>query len=197
MVVVIIVLLIVGGAAGWFLYQQFHKNDKVISSDSIKESVVPVAQLTTYDYDFTQLLYLSDSNEFLGVDIPLTDKTYIATVDGETAIGLDASQISCSTETDGNGNITEVAISLLHSTMQDVTIDHDSLKKYEERTGSFLVQVTTDDLNNLLSETQDEQRQKVENSNLLTKSDERAEQLIENQIKAICGDDVQVDSSFM
>mgnify|MGYP007135613257 FL=1 len=59
------------------------------------------------------------------------------------------------------------------------------------------MQVTTDDLNNLLSETQDEQRQKVENSNLLTKSDERAEQLIENQIKAICGDDVQVDFSFM
>lgn len=78
-----------------------------------------------------------------------------------------------------------------------MTIDHDSLKKYEERTGSFLVQVTTDDLNNLLSETQDEQRQKVEDSDLLTKSDERAEQLIENQVKAICGDDVQVDFSFM
>ena len=131
MVVGIIALLIAAGAAGWwFLYQQFHKNDKVISSDSIKESIVPVAQLTTYDYDFTQLLYLSDSNEFLGVDIPLTDKTYIATVDGKTTIGLDASQISCSTETDGNGNITEVAISLPHSTVQDVTIDHDSLKKY-------------------------------------------------------------------
>ena len=93
MVVGIIVLLIAAGAAGWFLYQQFHKNNKVISSDSIKESIVPVAQLTTYDYDFTQLLYLSDSNEFLGVDIPLTDKTYIATVDGKTTIGLDASQL--------------------------------------------------------------------------------------------------------
>lgn len=117
MVVGIIVLLIAAGAAGWFLYQQLHKNDKVISSDSIKESIVPVAQLTTYDYDFTQLFYLSDSNEFLGVDIPLTDKTYIATVDGKTTIGLDASQINCSTETDGNGNITEVAISLPHSTV--------------------------------------------------------------------------------
>jgi hypothetical protein len=196
-IVGVIALAFAAGAGGWFLYQQLHKDSKIISSTSIRESIVPVVQLTTYDYNFTQILYLSDSNQFLGVNIPFTDKTYIATVDGNTTIGLDASQISCTTQADDKGNVTEVAVSMPHSTVQDVTIDNNSLKKYEERTGSFLVQVTTDDLNQLLAQTQDEQRQKVEDSDLLIQSDTRAQQLIENQVKALCGDNVQVDFTYL
>ena len=100
------------GAGGWFLYQQLHKDSKIISSTSIRESIVPVVQLTTYDYNFTQILYLSDSNQFLGVNIPFTDKTYIATVDGNTTIGLDPCQIRCTTQRHRQVNVRDGDVSL-------------------------------------------------------------------------------------
>ena len=85
-----------------------------------------------------------------------------------------------------------------HSTVGDVYLDHDTLKKYVEENGIFnFFQVSTDDLNALYAQAEKDQTVKAEESGILEKSDERAEGLIENQIKSLHGEDIEVEFEFI
>lgn len=56
--------------------------------------------------------------------------------------------------------------------------------------------MSTDDLNSLLKQAEKDQTKKVMESNMLKESDDRARGLIEKQVKALCGDDVDVSVVF-
>lgn len=56
--------------------------------------------------------------------------------------------------------------------------------------------MSTDDLNTLLKQAKKEQTKEVKESNMLKESDDRARGLIEKQVKALCGDDVNVSVVF-
>ena len=98
---------------------------------------------------------------------------------------------------DENSEVKSVKVILPHSEITSFSTDPNTLKKYVEDNG-FLNwnQVSTDDLNMLLKQAKKEQTKKVKESNMLQESDDRACALIEKQVKALCGDDVNVDVAF-
>ncbi len=178
---VIIVVLI--GLSGWFWIT---RDRTVISDDSIREEIIPVAKVTTYEYNFTQVLFLSDAGNPININNPITSKRYVATVDGSIPIQMDAERIECKGETDPAGRLVSVHIKLPHSNVGDVALDPDSLKKYVEDNGFLnLNQVSTDDLNALLSQAKKDQINKLENSDVLEKADERMQSIITAQLQSI------------
>ena len=177
--------------AGYQLSDFINKDTTKTSTDSIREEIVPVAELVAYEYNFTQILYFSDSNVFQGIEIPLTKNTYIATIDGTAYIGVDTERIECDTETGADGTLSCVTVKLPHSTIYDVAIDHDSLQKYEEKRGLFNP-ITTDDYNSLLAKAEKAQEQKVIEGGLLERSDERVEKILSDHIKSVYGEDIEV-----
>lgn len=198
--IVIITLLCVAlaGSIAFHLYSEATRDKKVVTTDSIREEIVPVAKLTTFEYNFTQIMYLSDSNNILNIDNPITTKRYVATIDGTVPIQIDAEQISCEVEANDDGTLKKVSVTMPHSTVGDVYLDHDTLKKYVEENGIFnFFQVSTDDLNALYAQAEKDQTVKAEESGILEKSDERAEGLIENQIKSLHGEDIEVEFEFI
>ena len=154
-------------AVAWGIWMSLTRNPTTISDDSIREEITPVVKLVTYEYNFTQLLSIDEAGNPLGWENPFTSKRYVATIDGKADIGIDADKMKV------------------------------TLKKYVEDNG-FLNwnQVSTDDLNTLLKQAKKEQTKKVKESNMLQESDDRACALIEKQVKALCGDDVNVDVAF-
>ena len=93
--------------------------------------------------------------------------------------------------------IKSVNVTLPHSEIVTLSTDPNSLKKYVEDNG-FLNwnQVSTDDLNKLLQQADKDQRQKVQESGMLEKSDERAVKLVKKQVSTFCGPDVRVNVEF-
>lgn len=98
---------------------------------------------------------------------------------------------------DENSEVKSVKVILPHSEITSFSTDPNTLKKYVED-NAFLNwnQVSTDDLNGLLKQAKKEQTKKVEESDMLKESDDRASGLIEKQVKALCGDDVDINVTF-
>lgn len=177
------------------------RNPTTITDDSIREEISPVVKLVTYEYNFTQLLSIDEAGNPLGWENPFTSKRYVATIDGKADIGIDADKMKTEIKrvdmTDENSEVKGVKVILPHSEITSFSTDPKTLKKYVEDNG-FLNwnQVSTDDLNSLLKQAEKDQTKKVMESNMLKESDDRARGLIEKQVKALCGDDVDVSIVF-
>lgn len=188
-------------AVAWGIWMSLTRNPTTISDDSIREEITPVVKLVTYEYNFTQLLSIDEAGNPLGWENPFTSKRYVATIDGKADIGIDADKMKTDIKrvdmNNENSEVKSVKVILPHSEITSFSTDPNTLKKYVEDNG-FLNwnQVSTDDLNTLLKQAKKEQTKKVKESNMLQESDDRACALIEKQVKALCGDDVNVDVAF-
>lgn len=183
------------------IWMYLTRNPTTITDDSIREEITPVVKLVTYEYNFTQLLSIDEAGNPLGWENPFTSKRYVATIDGKADIGIDADKMKTDIKrvdmNNENSEVKSVEVTLPHSEITSFSTDPNTLKKYVEDNG-FLNwnQVSTDDLNSLLKQAKKEQTKKVKESNMLKESDDRARSLIEKQVKALCGDDVEVSVTF-
>lgn len=188
-------------AVAWGTWMSLTRNPTTISDDSIREEITPVVKLVTYEYNFTQLLSIDEAGNPLGWENPFTSKRYVATIDGKADIGIDADKMKTDIKrvdmNNENSEVKSVKVTLPHSEITSFSTDPNTLKKYVEDNG-FLNwnQVSTDDLNSLLKQAKKEQTKKVKESDMLKESDDRARSLIEKQVKALCGDDVEVSVTF-
>lgn len=98
-----------------------------ITDDSIREEIVPVARLAVYDYNFTQVLALTESGNILNWENPITTKRYVATIDGSVPIEVDAELISVATDYLPTGAVAAVEVRLPHCNIGKVALAHDTL----------------------------------------------------------------------
>lgn len=181
------------------VYQWFTKDRTVISDDSIREEIIPVAKLTTYEYNFTQVLYINDTGNPLNITNPLTTKRFVATIDGSIPIQLDGEQIECQSKLHAtNNSLVSVKVRIPHSYIGEMTLDYDSFTKYVEDNGFLnLNHVSVDDYTDLEIQTEKGQKRKLEESDAIERADKRAEELIAAQIHNLHGDDVSVTFEYI
>lgn len=191
-----IVLLIVlcAGLVGLNVYQFFNKSYRQVTSDSVREEIIPVAKMTTYEYNFTQIMATDDSGNPLNIKNPITGKLFVATVDGTANIGVDAQKIECNPTISNEGALKSVAITLPHSEILSMDVDPTTLKTYADE-GTFN-KASKKDLNDMYVQARKDQEEKVETSGMLDKSDERVKQLLETQIHSLYGSNVKVSIGF-
>lgn len=195
--VIVITLLTVACAGLLFLnvYQFLTKDTTRTSSNAIREQIVPVAKMTTYEYNYTEILAIDDAGNPLNIKNPITSKLYIATVDGTASIGVNTEKLECQPTTDSEGALQSVTVTLPHSEVLSNHVEPKTLHPYADQ-GTFN-RASKDDLNNLYVQAEETQLEKVNNSDLLTKSDDRISQLITNQIQSIHGEKVKVSITFV
>lgn len=187
--IALIVLLLVGN-----VYQFVTKQTQQVTTDSLREEIVPVAKMTTYEYNFTQIMAIDDTGNPWELKNPITSKLYVATVDGTASIGVDAEKIECDSSMGVNGTLKSVSITLPHSEILSIDIDQSTLHPYADE-GTFN-KASKDDLNELYIKARQDQTDKVGDSGMLDKSDERVKELISNQIQSLYGNDVEVNVQF-
>lgn len=173
------------------------KDRTVASDDSLREELVPVAEMTTYEYRFTQVLFLSDSGNPLNINNLITTKRYVATIDGSVPIQIDAAQLTCEGSYGMDGALDRLTVRLPHSSIGEVALFHDTAKKYVEDNGFLnLNQVSTEDSNGLYVQVEETQRAKLAESDVIERADERAKYLIRSQMQHVHGKDVEVEFEF-
>lgn len=188
-VLFIAVILLLGGlgTSCYFNVKQWLEDDKtIISQDSLREELVPVAKMTAYEYEFTQLMFLNDAGNPLNWNNPVTTKRFLATIDGSIPIEIDAEKIDCIPTYDTAGKLVSAHIKLPHAHYGKMSLDPDSYKKYVEDNGFLnLHQVSTDDYNNLEKEARKEQMKKLNESDALEKADQRIQDLLTSHLDSI------------
>lgn len=178
---------------GLRIYNWFTADHTVISNDSIREEVRNTELLQPSEYNFTQILYLSDSGNLLNWNNPITSKLYIATIDGSIPILCDLSQVDLEVTRDLEDKPTEVKLSVPYCYAGNVSLDETTVKKYVEQSGALNINtVTPDDTSKLRKQAQEEQVAKLRASGYLETADARVEELLTSRVKSLCGADVKV-----
>ena len=169
---------------------------KRMEVESIKEEVKKISRYTAYELNYTQLIMFSDQNEFKGIKIPLTGNRFIATIDGKMNIGINAEKVEFKEISDSEGKITEIELSVPRSEILDNYTIQDSLEIYDEKSNIFNpVKVT--DYNELLVEAESKQEKKIQESDVLQKSDEAVKYLLTSYFEALYGEDVQIKYEYL
>lgn len=193
---IIIVLLLVGT---WWLSAWVNRPTEEKDTYSIREQITEVAELTTYDYNFTQVLYYSskNTNTPFSIEIPFSENKYIATIEGTASVYTDLDQVSFDPTYSLFDMLISVDITLPHAQIkQPIALDFSTLNVLEDRNG-FLNDITDQQKNDLLVQTYEDQTEKIINSGLLEKADERVQELIATQLKNTYGDNVFVNFKFV
>lgn len=197
----IIIALIFGGSVGvsvhmWkktILLQNAldELKKKQVSTDAIREELKEVSKYSAYEFDYTSILYYSDPNKIMNLDVPFTNTTYIATIEGTMNIGIEGENVTFSTKKGEDGNITQITVQLPHSSILDNYTDSDTLQEYEYSKGAFNP-IEPKEVTDLRSDAEKKEEKKVKKSDILEKSDERIEHLLKSNFRAFLGEDVEV-----
>lgn len=95
-----LLLIISVGSNAWLFLT---RNPTTITDDTIREEVIPIAKLGTYEYNFTELMFLDKANNPIGWKNPITSSRYLATIDGDVLIGVDAENMKIKTSRGAEG----------------------------------------------------------------------------------------------
>lgn len=158
---------------------------------TVKEEIRQISKYSAYEFTYTSVMCHSEKNRFMGIDLPLTENNFIATIDGKMNIGIDADRIELSETTDSEGNVIRITLQVPHSEILDNYTIQESLKVYDEKNNIFNpVKVT--DYQELVTEAEKAEAEKVRQSDLLQKSDEAVKYLLTSHLQTVYGDQTDI-----
>lgn len=170
--------------------------NRQVEVDSIREDVKQISKYSAYEFNYTSVMCFSDSNKFMGLNIPLTGNSFVATIDGKINIGINGELVEFSETTDSEGKVTQVTISVPHSEILDNYTSQDTLKIYDERSNIFNpVKIT--DYTDLLVKAESQEKEKVLQGDFLQKSDETIQYLLISHLQAVYGDHVKINYEYL
>ena len=94
LIIILVVILIRTSGCSWVNPLEVEvTNETVISVSYLEQQIVSIGELALVEYNYKTLITMQDSHKLGGWSIPLTQKSFIITVDGRIKIGIDASDI--------------------------------------------------------------------------------------------------------
>lgn len=152
-----------------------------VTSATIQSSFNDVAELSTQEYDFTDVgKYSEDNKEVLGVEVPLTGSSFLVTYSGTVKAGIkDASAVTVDVDDSSRTvTVTSPAVQVLST-----SIDPDTVTTYDQSLNP-LNQTEVSDVTGFLSDQEQAEEDKAVEGGLLTKAQARAEALLAEQVEA-------------
>lgn len=167
-----------------------------IEVDSIREEVKQISKYSAYEFQYTSVICFSDKNQFMGIKIPLTGNSFIATIDGKINIGIDGEQVRFDEKTNSEGKVTRVVLTVPHSEILANYTIQESLEIYDEKNNVFNP-VKIEDYNDLIIEAEVQEKEKVLQSDLIQKSDDTIRYLLTSHFQAVYGKNVEIEYKFL
>ena len=97
----------------------------------LQNQLTEIRELATVTYAYTNMAQFESSNDFYGVKVPFTTKSFILTYDGtiKAGVDLDGAEVNVSG--------TAVTITLPEARILSHGIDEDSVEVFDEKTSIF------------------------------------------------------------
>ena len=165
-----VILAIVCFAVGFFSGGREEK-PPVLSSITVENQLQQISQLATVRYSYTNMGQFENSNEFYGINLPFTTKSFIVAYDGTITAGVDLTQAKV-TITDQ-----KVTIALPAPQILSHEVDPNSLEVFDETTSIFNP-ITIEDYTDFQADQQGVMEEKAVQGGLLTQAKGQAEAAI-------------------
>lgn len=130
---IIITLVIIGLIFSGVMFNNWNVNHKkAVLSRNVEEKVSRISELSTIKYNYTNIVSYKDNIKLKGIDIPLTNKSFIIKYSGYLKAGLDLKTLEMNIIDKNSINITIEKAKVLENIImeEDVTF-------FDERDGIF------------------------------------------------------------
>lgn len=129
-----LIVTAIAGIFGFLIKDKFavEENDE-ITSDIVESSLKEVKKLTTLKYHYKNVASFESSQQFQGIKLPFTTKSFLYTYEGDINAGVDLDQANASV--DENNKI--ITIKLPDAKILSHDIDEDSIMIFDEKNSVF------------------------------------------------------------
>lgn len=188
-VAIIIVCLLI-----FFAGTQFASNsdEPKITSTGLTQQLQDIEELATLSYNYTKVGEFSNSLQFNGWDIPLTQKSFLITYDGSLKAGIKMDKI----QVDISDNIITVSIPEIEILSNE--IDESSIEVYDETRNIFNPISVNDYATFATSQKEAVEAEAIENG-LLSEAATRTQDTIKKYLNALPGveDNYDIEVQFI
>ena len=154
-----------------------------ISADVIQDGLRDMGELATEEYYFKEVVSYSSIKQFLGLNLGLTESSYLAGYEGVIKAGIDFTEIKVGKDDDNK----IITVTLPRTRILSSEINPDSFELYSEKEG-WRNPISVTDYNNSLAELVKKAETSATERGVLEKAGENAQLIIRNFIMTLLGD---------
>lgn len=154
--------------------------EKVISGDIIEDGLNDMGFLVTQEYWFTEVMSYSSTKNLFGIQLGITESSFLASYDGKVTAGVDFSKI----KVEKNDELQRITVKMPAAELLDTTIDTDSFTLYDEKEG-IGNNISIKDYNVSLTTLKQGATDKAVERGVLDKAQENAEQMIRDFVSSL------------
>jgi len=156
-----------------------------VSEATLKEALTPIAELCTYEYEYTTMEKYESYSNFYGWKVPFTTSKFIVTYDGVIKAGFDFESMRIEV------NDHDITIVLPNIVIISHEIDFVSMQVYDAQTSIFNP-ITITDTNSFYADNSKRMESKAIDSGLLGKAKTNAISLLKGFVQNFVGEDYTI-----
>lgn len=176
--IIISLALVVLIVTGIFFY--FNMRTTTVTetfSNTVAESVIKILQLSTLEYNYTDVVSHKESKKFNDLNIPFTQKRFLIKYTGYIKAGVDLSNVEVDIKDPQTINVT-----INHAQITDNVINEEDLYVYDEKESLFN-QLKIADVYDILVDEKLKTETKLIKTGFLKEADHRSEELVRELLK--------------
>ena len=174
-VVILIFILLFCYLLYFFISSKSEKAKPIITSSFIQSKLENIDTLSSVKYMYTNIGRFEDRNEFKGITIPFSSKSFVISYDGVMSAGIEVDKIKVK-----NSN-NKIIIDLPASKIISHEIKEETIEVFDE-TKNIFNQISVKDYSNFTTEEKKKMEKKAIDNGLLIEADKEAQKSIKDLI---------------
>ncbi len=167
-------------AGGIYIYLNARISTSVeATSSTVSESILQIMQLSTLEYNYTDVVSYKESSKYKDMIIPFTEKRFMIKYTGYLKAGSDLSNIEIDTP-----DSETVHVTINHAKITDNVINEEDIYVYDEK-GSLFNNLKIADVYDIMVTEKQNTEEKLIEGGFLEDADQRSEDLITELLKAM------------
>ena len=168
------IIVVMGVFIGGFFLGGKEAGNK-IDTAVIESSLNDIAELSTVEYNYTNMGVFENHKEFYGWKIPFTTSKFVISYEGTIKAGIDFSKVKVEV------NEKTITVTVPNAAVLSHTIDYDSLQVLDEKYSIFTT-VKIEDYNSFYNDQSRVMELKAIERGLLIEADKNAKDIIRSSI---------------
>ncbi|NLY42503.1 MAG: DUF4230 domain-containing protein [Clostridiaceae bacterium] len=186
---IILVVALVSSGLGIYVARMdfFMEKPKEVDTSTIANEMKKIAELATYEYTYTDVVFVKADKKFNGITLPLTKTSFLAKYDGYIKAGVNLQDA----EIEVNEELNEITIKVGKSVILENVVDTDSIEVLDEKSSLFNKLETQEKIEEI-NANKKKMEEKIIAGGFLDKADENTRLLLESTFKMAGFDKVNV-----
>lgn len=183
----VIILIILAILVGLSIYIKFSiKKNTSILSNNVEEQVMKLLDLSTIQYNYTNVVAYKDNKKVKDMSIPFTSKGFLIKYNGYIKAGVDLSTAEVNVKDQKN-----IEVTLDKPTIFDNVINEEDTYIYDEKESLFN-QLKIQDLYDVLVEEKENMEKEVKEKGILKEAQENAEEILRSFLTSMGFENIKI-----